>query len=194
MRLEKTLIFIDAGYLSKLSKHFGKGKYLKIDVIKFAKHLAIKQNLWCDHIFYYDAPPFQSEKPTEEESRRKAGYDVFIDKLKKNKEVTVREGRLQKIGKKFTQKGVDTLLTMDLSEESRARKIKTIILLACDTDFVPILNNLRERNNIKVVLYYYTDLKRGSRFSMSNYILTACDFKCLLTEEYFKRNLKTKNN
>ncbi|MFH1587895.1 MAG: NYN domain-containing protein [Candidatus Diapherotrites archaeon] len=190
MNLEKTLVFIDAGYLSKLSKHFGKGKYLKIDLIKFAKYLSIKQNLWCEHIFYYTAPPFQSSNPTEKESKLKSGYDSFISKLKDKKEISVREGRLQKIGKEFTQKGVDTLLTMDLAEEPRERKIQTIVLLACDTDFVPILNKLRNKHQIKVILYYFMDRKRKSAFSMSNHILTACDSKILLSEECFKRNLK----
>lgn len=190
MKLDKTLVFIDAGYLAKISFLFGNGKYLKLDLIKFANYLAIKQSLWCEHTFYYTAPPFQSEKPTEEESRRKASYDIFLDKMSKKKEITVREGRLQKIGRKFTQKGVDTLLTMDLSEETKSRKINTVILVACDTDFVPILNNLREKHGIKVILYYYTDRQRDSKFSMSNHILTACDSRCLLTEEYFTRNLK----
>lgn len=80
---------------------------------------------------------------------------------------------------------------MDLAEETIGRKIKSIIFLACDTDFVPILNRIRSNNQIKVILYYFTDRKRGSLFSMSNHILTACDVKVLLTDEYFKRNVKT---
>lgn len=47
MALERTIVFIDAGYLSKISKYFGKGKYLKVDIVKFAKYLAIKESLWC---------------------------------------------------------------------------------------------------------------------------------------------------
>jgi len=111
---ENTAVFLDAGYLSKLCKYFGTGKYLKLDLVKFSNHLAKKQGLLCEHIFYYTAPPFQSERPTERESRLKAGYDSFMSKLKANSNITVREGRLQKIGNEFTQKGVDTLLTMDL--------------------------------------------------------------------------------
>jgi len=186
---KSTLVFIDAGYLSKLTKHFGKGKYLKLDVRKFARHLANKLGLECTRIFYYTAPPYQSPKPTKEEGKRKAGYDRFISKLKVNDDITVREGRLQKIGNSFTQKGVDTLLTMDLTEEPVERKINIIILLACDTDFVPILNRIRERHKIRIILYYYTDRKRKSMFSMSNFIITACDRKILLRKEDFKENI-----
>ncbi|MBU2638835.1 MAG: NYN domain-containing protein [Nanoarchaeota archaeon] len=193
-KLEHTIVFIDAGYLSKISKHFGNGKYLKLDLVKFAKYLAIKQGLWCEHIFYYTAPPFQSSKPTKEEARRKAGYDSFISKIQRNKEVTVKEGRLQKIGREFIQKGVDTLITMDLTEETIGRKIKAIVFLACDTDFVPVLNRIRSKDGIKVILYYFTDRKRDSLFSMSNHILTACDVKALLTDEHFKRNLKAEKD
>ena len=83
MSLNKTLVFIDASYLSKISKYFGKGKYLKLDLIKFAHYLAIKQGLWCEHIYYYTAPPFQGNNPTADEIKRKAGYDSYIAKLKK---------------------------------------------------------------------------------------------------------------
>jgi len=179
---ENTAVFLDAGYLSKLCKYFGAGKYLKLDLVKFASHLSKKQGLFCEHTFYYTAPPFQSEKPTEQESRFKAGYDSFMSKLKANSSITVREGRLQKIGNEFTQKGVDTLLTMDLVQEPIKRKIGTVILLACDTDFVPILNHLRTENKMKVVLYYFNDRKRNSQFSLSNHILTACD-KCVCLEK-----------
>lgn len=186
---EQTVVFIDAGYLSKISQHFGKGKHLKIDLLKFSRYLCIKQGLWCKNVYYYTAPPFQSEKPTKEEAERKAKYDSFISKIKKNPEMIVREGRLQKICGEFTQKGVDTLLTMDLFEVSLTQKIRTIILLACDTDFVPILKKLREEKGIKIILYYYTDRIRKSKFSLSNHIIMSCDNKVLLTEEYFKQNL-----
>lgn len=192
-KLENTLVFIDAGYLSKVLKHFGDGKYLRVDLVKFAKYISIKQNLWCSHVFYYTAPPYQSPKPTPSEKKFKTGYDSFVSKLDKHKEITIREGRLQKIGNDFTQKGVDTLLTMDLRDEPSDRDIKTIILLVCDTDFVPILNNIRKKHKIKVILYYYTDKKRKSIFSMSNHILTACDSKVLLTKEDFTKNLQGKS-
>jgi hypothetical protein len=48
--MNKTLVFIDEGFLSKVSKHFGEGEYLKFDKIKFAKTISKKQNLFCEHI------------------------------------------------------------------------------------------------------------------------------------------------
>lgn len=188
MTLEQALVFIDAGYLSKISKYFGNGKHVKLDLIQFSFFLCQKQNLSCEHIFYYTAPPFQSNPSTPRENLLKAGYDSFMRKMKQNSLITVREGRLQKIGENFFQKGVDTLLTMDLCQEPLGRKIQNVILLAADTDFVPVLNQLRTKHSVKVILYFFTDRMRNSAFSMSNHILLACDKKILLTKEDFLSN------
>jgi hypothetical protein len=62
-------------------------------------------------------------------------------------------------------------------------------LIACDTDFVPVLNRIRKEHNVEVILYYFTDKIRRSRFSMSNHILTACDKTVLLKREHFEQNM-----
>ena len=66
----------------------------------------------------------------------------------KNKEITVREGRLQrlKIIETFSykQKGVDTLVTIDLSHiKEDFPNIDKIILVACDTDFCPVVDDIK---------------------------------------------------
>ena len=43
---EKTLVFIDAGFLSKLSKHFGNGNYLKFKIRNFVKNICIKESVF----------------------------------------------------------------------------------------------------------------------------------------------------
>jgi len=63
--------------------------------------------------------------------------------------------------------------------------VRTVILLACDTDFVPVLNRIREEG-INVILYYFSDFDRKSKFFMSNHILTACDKKLLLKKGDFE--------
>ena len=72
-------------------------------------------------------------------------------------------------------------------------KIKTIILVACDTDFVPILNKLKEKG-IKVILYYYTDKIRKSKFSMSNHLIDACTPNCkfMIKKEHFEKSYRSK--
>ena len=198
--MEETLIFIDAGFLSKLNKHFGNGKYIKFDLFKFCKVLAKKQGLFCKHIFYYTAPPFQSTPPTTEERKRKENYDRFISKLSKNKMITIREGRCQRVKNddgnfEFYQKGVDTLMTMDLiSVPLKFDNIKKVILIVCDSDFVPVIKRLREIG-IKVILYTYHEKKRKSKFSTSNELMKVVDKVVFLTKEDFLNcPLVEKNN
>ena len=93
---EKTLVFIDEAFLSKLSKYFGKGKYLKFDRFSFAENLAKKQKSACNKIFLYIAPPYQNPLPLLENEKRKEGYDNFIRQLK-SRGISVREGRCQRL-------------------------------------------------------------------------------------------------
>src|SRR3989339_555178 len=83
--MKSTIVFIDAGYLSFISKFFGEGKPLKYKIEVFANNLAKAKGLKCEKIYFYTAPPYQSSKPTPEENKRKASYDKFILKLKEDK-------------------------------------------------------------------------------------------------------------
>jgi len=76
--MENCIVFIDVGYLSTISKHFGGGKYLKVDLNQLAITLAKSCNFWCKHTYVHTAPPYQSPIPTQDETRRKAGYDKYI--------------------------------------------------------------------------------------------------------------------
>src|SRR3989344_1991545 len=91
-----TIVFIDEAFLSKLSKYFGNGKYLKFDRTFFAKNIAKKQKLECEHVFLYIAPPFQDLVPSKEEEKKKEGYDKFVYKLK-GKGIGERKGRGQSL-------------------------------------------------------------------------------------------------
>ena len=183
--MKQTILFIDAGYLSFISKYFGKDKHLKYKIEKFAVNLAKSKNLECKKIYFYTAPPYQSSKPTNEENKRKANYDKFINKLRhSNPEIIIREGRCQKIGNTYNQKGVDTLITIDLSRIPKKENIEKVILLSSDTDFVPLINDLKE-DGIEVILAYFTDKRRKSAFSLSNHLWKACKNKILIKKEHF---------
>ncbi len=191
--MENTTVFIDNGYLKLIAKHF---KKMGFDINQFAITISKEQKLWCENVYFYTAPPYQSSKPTEDEKRRKAEYDNFIYSLKKIPNFIVREGRCRKIDGKYSQKGVDTLITMDLTwYPINHKNNKNLIIITADTDFVPILNHLR-KNGINVILYYYTDRERGSIFSMSNHLSKVCDKQVLLTPDHFNKlkSLNKKNH
>ena len=183
--IKQAILFIDAGYLSFISKHFGEGNPLRYKIENLAKNLAKSKGFECKKIYFYTAPPFQSSKPKEEENKRKANYDKFINKLKGiSPEIVIREGRCQKIGNTYQQKGVDTLIAIDLSRIPKKENIDEVILLSSDTDFVPIIEDLKE-DGIKVILAYFTDKKRKSAFSLSNHLWKACKNKILIKKQDF---------
>ena len=171
---EKVLFFIDAGFLSKLSKNFGKGEYIKFKIRSFVNKICSQNGFEIEKIFYYTAPPYQSGESTKSEAQRKERYDSFKNSLIKEG-VIFREGRCQRLkndGKFiYKQKGVDTLLTIDLSHiREDYPKIKKVVLVSSDTDFVPVIEDIKRRG-IEVVLFTYFDRKRGSPFSLSNHLL-----------------------
>lgn len=182
----QTIFLIDGGYLSFISKFLGKGKHLQFKIEKFAVNLSKRIGLKCNEIYFYTAPPYQSPKPTIEENKRKANYDKFISILKKveNPKVIIREGRCQKIKNEFSQKGVDTLITMDLLKASQNDSIKNIILLSADTDFVPIVKDINNKKNL--VLAYFTDKRRKSAFTLSNHLWNVFTKKIMIKLEDFK--------
>ncbi len=180
--MENALVFIDNGYLKLILKEF---KNVKIDLKLLSFNLCKKLNFWCDSIYLYDAPPYQNPN-SKDDRKRKKNYDKFISKIRVN-DIIVKEGRCQKIGNEFHQKGVDTLLTMDLLSIPDEKNIPNIVIIACDTDFVPVLNKVREKG-FKVYLFHYNDYKRKSKFSMSNYLNTACDKTLLIEKENVEKS------
>jgi len=189
--MEETVVFIDEGFLDKLTMLFGDGNRIKYNKFEFAKIIAKKLNFSCQHMFYYTAPPFQGTPPTKDEIIKKKGYDKFISKLSRNKNITIREGRCQKIVNqqgeiKYSQKGVDTLLTIDLEHlKEDYSNIRKIILVSSDTDFCPAIKDIKQRSNINVLLYTYFDRKRKSKFSLSNELISCCSKYFKLTKEDF---------
>jgi len=193
---EPTCVFIDSTYLYKIQKEFEKiyGEKYKLEYNQLAITLAKSQGLWLNSAFYYCAPPYQNPQPSEEQRRRMAGYTKVMNYYRKNPNFYVREGRCQLIDGTYAEKGVDTLMVMDLMKITTMKDIKTIILLVCDTDFVPIINELRSTYGIQIILFHYTDRKRNSMFSMSNHLQTVSNKCILLQKEHFTSSLLRPKN
>ena len=160
--------------------------------MQFSKNLAKKQEFVCEHIYYYTAPPFQSDKPTKEESRRYKRYEKFKSNLSKDKIISIREGRCQRLkidGKfVFRQKGVDALAIIDLmSIPLEHKEVNKIILIANDSDFVPVVDKLKQLG-VEVILYTYYSKKRESSFARSNELMKSVSRYVQLTKEDFLKS------
>ena len=189
--MNETLVLVDSGFLSKVSKHLGNGRHLVYNIVSLAKNLAKKENLICKRIFYFTAPPFQSN-PSNKGGDRRRKYDRFIKKLKENQIIKIEEGRVQKIKNsngeiKYFQKGVDTLLIMRLSfAPIDFPNIKKIILISSDSDFCPVIEELKSKG-IGVILFSYHEKKRNTNFSRSDHLLRSCSKYIKLSKEDFQK-------
>ena len=188
--MEDTIVFVDDGFFKLVKKHFEKISGKKKKFLQTFGNICNNERLNLIHLFIYSAPPYQSLKPTKKENKLKKDYDKSKKMLNNKKWVTFREGRCQRLkidGRyKFTQKGVDIPLVVDLMRfHVNFSKVKKIIIVACDSDFVPAINQLK-KENIEVILYTYFERKRNSLFSRYNELLKSSSRWARLDENYFE--------
>jgi len=144
--MERAVVLIDGGYLSKIIRKFFPEH--KVDYLVFSELLCDN----CNRVqtYYYDCMPYQSGTPTYEERSRYARADRFMAALRKLDKFTVRLGRLIKTDDGFQQKGVDVLFAIDLSELSLTNSIDIAYVVPGDSDFVPAVEQAN-RLGIKTV-------------------------------------------
>lgn len=181
--MDKSVVMIDGGYIGKLNKiefSLQDGKPLRVDYGKIGLILASRHNSELLRTYYYNCPPFVSQKPTELEKEKQKKFDQFIFSLKKLDKFTPRFGKLKKVFNPdgtfdFEQKGVDVKLAIDALKIALKGKVNKIILIAGDSDFVPVIEAIKEES-IEVILYYHES-------SIHRFLLEACDTKIPLNKE-----------
>lgn len=189
--MEDTLIFVDDGFFGLVKKHFQKENGKPKKYLQTFRNICKKENLNLKHLFIYTAPPYQSPKPTKTEDFLMSRYQNMTKMLRNKKWITLREGRCQKIineqgEEEFSQKGIDALIILDMYDfKENYPNIKKIILIASDSDFVPVIERMKQKG-IEVILYTYFDRKRHSKFSTSNQLLKVASRWVRLNEGYFE--------
>jgi uncharacterized LabA/DUF88 family protein len=189
--MEETVIFVDDGFFGLVKKHFQEitGKQKKY--IQTFRNICKKEKLSLKHLFIYTAPPYQSSKPTKKEDMLMSRYQGMTKMLRGKKEITLREGRCQKIitdkGKEeYCQKGVDALIMMDMYDmKDNFPKVKKVVLIASDSDFSPLIERMKQKG-FEIILYTFFDRQRHSRFSTSNHLLKVCSRWVKLKAEDFE--------
>lgn len=138
---DKVAIFIDGGYLDKVLQN--EFNYAKIDYQKLANWMS--KGIPIFWTYYYNCLPYQSNPPTEEESKRFSGRQKFYNSLNTLSHFEVREGKLEHRGFSkdgspiFVQKQVDILLGVDLVLLSSKHRITHASIFAGDSDFLPAI-------------------------------------------------------
>lgn len=189
--MEEALIFVDDGFFGLVKKHFQKKSGKSKKYLQTFRNICRKESLNLKHLYIYSAPPYQSQKPTENENFLMSRYNSMMKMLKKKKWITLREGRCQRILNEknifdYCQKGVDGLVIMDMYDSRDIYpNIKKIILIASDSDFAPVIERMKKKG-YEIILYTYFDRVRGSRFSTSNHLLNVASKWIKLNERDFE--------
>jgi uncharacterized LabA/DUF88 family protein len=164
---DKAAVFIDGGYLQKVTEAFADTSKLsfsmlpRIDFRKLSDVLCPPSKCERFRTYYYDCPPYQGSPPTDDEKRRVASRERFLHALNELPRFEVRLGRLNKItlpdgSADYRQKGVDVSLSLDLAKLSWNHHIQRAILLTGDSDFVPAVKQAKEAG-VTVEVYYCTN-------------------------------------
>jgi uncharacterized LabA/DUF88 family protein len=153
--VDRTAIFIDAGYFEKIiEKDFSR---TPVDYAKLAAELTNGKELL--RAYYYNCPPYQGNPPTPDETGRKARSDRFYASLNQISRFEVRLGRLEKrqCGScrtpSFRQKRVDIMLAVDMVSISTKQQISRAVLVAGDSDLLPAVLASKEAG-VLVHLYH----------------------------------------
>lgn len=155
----RTALFLDAGYFDKLVQDAfadvsgGKKVPLALDFKALPDALAGTKP-W--RVYYYYCMPWVSEPPLPAEHAVFQGKQRFIDFLARQKRWVMRQGVLERRGQKdlgFEQKRVDVMLAVDLTTLAVRGELAEAVLVAGDSDFVPLVEAARAAG-VKVRLRY----------------------------------------
>ncbi len=205
IKMERAAVFIDGGYWQKILKNrFGSPK---IDLVAFSDALCGSQErlrtYFYDCLPFQGDSPSDEEK---ELYRRKQSYlhalgllprfEVRHGRLARRninfKEVERPNGSTfflacsdadpaydpKNIVVKFEQKGIDTLVGIDVTGLSVRRSIATVILVAGDSDFIPSMRVAKDEGMLLRLVYHDSAIHRD--------LIQLADDRFLLTREFIQ--------
>jgi uncharacterized LabA/DUF88 family protein len=152
---DRCAIFIDGGYLEKLTKN--EFNSARIDFSRFASRIAQNQSGEILRIYYYHCLPYQHNPPLPDEKTRFSKRQNFYSTLERLPRFQVRLGKLEYRGEKkdgspiFEQKRVDMLIGIDMVLLSATRQIETAILVAGDSDYIPAIEIIKQHGVLAVL-------------------------------------------
>lgn len=162
-------VFIDSGYVSKTLKEDFDDPNVDYEKVVNEAVNKIDEDVNLLRTYFYDCPPFQSDNPTKEESKRFAKKESFFSALESIPRFTVRKGKLAKRGSNrngdpiFIQKRVDIMFGVDLVKLSLKQRISHAIIITGDSDFLPAVKVARNEGVIIGLLHgsgYHSELQQ----------------------------------
>ncbi|MGH8005972.1 MAG: NYN domain-containing protein [Candidatus Binatia bacterium] len=185
----RAAVFIDGGYLDKVLQEDFASPHIAYDKLV----VALTQTKDLFRTYYYHCPPYQSNPPTSEESKRYGRKHAFFTRLSLLPSFEVRLGRLVKQGYDekgrpiFIQKRVDCMIAVDMVLLAAKRQVTHIELISGDSDFVPAVEAVK-RESVVVTLWHGNF---QGKTSPSRDLYKTCDDRQPITRDLISRILRT---
>ena len=141
-------VLIDGGCFEKLRLKFDRPD---LDLVKLSDELCQPWERF--RTYYFDALPWTGDPPTPVEAERKARKQRYLEGIRLLRRFDVKLGRVQKKEMpckrgephtEYVQKLVDVLLSVEMVRLAWSRQVKSIVLLAGDSDFVPAIATAKD--------------------------------------------------
>ena len=165
-----TAIFIDGGYLEKCANP-------GVDFAALAERLTENDRLL--QTYYYNGYPYDPQHLPKATSQNAVFYENkirFFRKLETLPKFTCRYGYTMYRDGVFMQKGVDTLIVVDMLTLAARRTVDSIKLLAGDRDLMPGVKAARE---FGIIVNLFTFDER----SYAKALVNECDNHTLLNKD-----------
>ena len=172
----RVMVFIDGGYLRKgLSEIFGFDKLNYEYFVNALRSHTSYATLFPELIrtYYYDAIPDHKEEPEKYEEQ-----EVYLKNIKNVDYIEVKTGRLKRDGKgSFKQKGVDSLIAIDMVSKGYEDHYDVAVLVAGDEDFLDVVRAVKNTGKRVYGAYFPKHI--------SQELLDNFDKRIILTNAFF---------
>lgn len=175
--LLRAKIFVDGSNFFHYCKGIGVPTFPKFDFERFAAKLAYPYTL-VDKTYYIGT--VRAQYNDHKALRMMSDQMKFFAYLKKNN-WKISKGYLLKSNGKYSEKGVDVKLALDLAIDALKDRYDIALLVSSDTDILPAVEQTQiERKHVKYVGFAHRPSK-----AMTN----VCDSRILLTAAYLQKFL-----
>jgi len=175
---DRAAVFIDGAYFDKVTETLSR---LRVDYRAMSDKVCAPIPRF--RTYYYHCMPYQHSPPTADERQRHSSMDRFVHTLRQLPRFEVRLGRLQLFAGEYRQKGVDTLMSMDLVELAATGQISEAVLITGDSDFAPAARRARDRGILVKLFYTPTTYVHTE-------LIEACDERYPLDAAFFQDCLR----
>ena len=153
--MDRIICLIDGGFIAQMSRNYDIEKE-EIDFLKLIQKMA--GNIPMLRTYYYDCAPYADNEPNDYQKVLQANFENFKKTLLQTPQLEVKLGRIQRIFENgrpiYSQKGIDTLMAIDLVTFSTKKLITHAVLMTGDADLVPAIQVSKNEGVIVKVISF----------------------------------------